>query len=379
MYVELNGVKVAYDGDMADITQEQWHQWDIDLALFGVNLANVTTISIGFDRGASPASGLVFFDDIRLYPSRCVLSKRSADFAAFDYAPESTGGDCVINYKELDVMAANWLVSDYNASGDGTLMNFPSDDSQWVTGQISGALNFDGDDYVNIDDYKGINADRTDPDNPVQQPFSIACWLKTTGNAALVTWGSSDGTGVGGQYQSFRIDGGTLRAEHGDGNLRGNTVVNDGEWHHCALTVVEGGNLRVPQNVLYVDGVEDTVFSGSDNIYNLTADADISIGRRASHGDRYFTGLIDDVRIYDYALSDTEVANIANETGDPVPGPLLWYKFDETSGDIAKESVGTVIYVPLPEPIVDLYWDGTVDFKDFAELAAWWLDEQLYP
>ncbi|MCP4610899.1 MAG: hypothetical protein GY845_19505, partial [Planctomycetes bacterium] len=50
-------------------------QWDIDLQAFadqGVNLANVNTISLGFGDKNNPqagGSGMVFFDDIRLYPS----------------------------------------------------------------------------------------------------------------------------------------------------------------------------------------------------------------------------------------------------------------------------------------------------------------------
>ncbi|MCH7919656.1 MAG: hypothetical protein IIC50_16930 [Planctomycetes bacterium] len=38
------------------------------------------------------------------------------------------------------------------------------------------------------------------------------------------------------------------------------------------------------------------------------------MGRRSSHGDRYFPGSIDEVRIYDRALSDTEVAWLAGRS-----------------------------------------------------------------
>jgi hypothetical protein len=72
MYVKLNGSKVVYDGDAADITQAWWHPWNIDLALFGVDLQNVTKLSIGFDdeTGTTPGgSGKVLFDNIRLYRS----------------------------------------------------------------------------------------------------------------------------------------------------------------------------------------------------------------------------------------------------------------------------------------------------------------------
>ncbi|MFH1881517.1 MAG: discoidin domain-containing protein [Planctomycetota bacterium] len=70
MYVKLNGSKVVYDGDAADIKRASWQEWNIDLASFGVDLANVTTIAIGFGDEANPAaggSGMVYFDDIRLY------------------------------------------------------------------------------------------------------------------------------------------------------------------------------------------------------------------------------------------------------------------------------------------------------------------------
>jgi hypothetical protein len=70
MYVKLNGSKVVFDGDAADITRPQWKQWTIDLASSGVNLQNVTSFSIGFGNDTNPTpggSGMVLFDDIRLY------------------------------------------------------------------------------------------------------------------------------------------------------------------------------------------------------------------------------------------------------------------------------------------------------------------------
>ncbi|GAG13486.1 unnamed protein product, partial [marine sediment metagenome] len=73
MYVALNGSAVVYH-DNPDAAQiNTWTEWTIDLQAFadqGVNLANVNTISIGFGdkNNLQPGgSGLVFFDDIRLY------------------------------------------------------------------------------------------------------------------------------------------------------------------------------------------------------------------------------------------------------------------------------------------------------------------------
>jgi hypothetical protein len=65
MYVEVNGVKRIFSGDIA---AEEWQQFTIDLPSLGINLNNVSTLTIGFERkGASGGAGIVFIDDIRLY------------------------------------------------------------------------------------------------------------------------------------------------------------------------------------------------------------------------------------------------------------------------------------------------------------------------
>jgi len=80
------------------------------------------------------------------------------------------------------------------------------------------------------------------------------------------------------------------------------------------LVVLEGANLRVPNATLYVDGRVDGVNAGADDLYNLTPGEDVSIGRRATSNDRFFPGSIDEVRIFDRALSAPEVAGLAGRT-----------------------------------------------------------------
>jgi len=73
MYIALNGNAVVYHDNPDAALIDTWTEWKIDLQEFaakGVNLANVNTITIGFgDKNNIKAggSGLVFFDDIRLY------------------------------------------------------------------------------------------------------------------------------------------------------------------------------------------------------------------------------------------------------------------------------------------------------------------------
>ena len=65
LYAKVNGSKVVYGGDAADIAKQQWTQWSIDLASLGVDLQNITKLSIGI--GDISASGTLYVDDIRLY------------------------------------------------------------------------------------------------------------------------------------------------------------------------------------------------------------------------------------------------------------------------------------------------------------------------
>ncbi len=74
LYVALNGSAVVANEDLNAALVTDWTQWDIPLQAFadqGVNLANVSSISIGLGNKANPAagggSGVVYIDDIRLY------------------------------------------------------------------------------------------------------------------------------------------------------------------------------------------------------------------------------------------------------------------------------------------------------------------------
>ena len=74
MYVALNGTAAVYH-DYSDATRiTEWTEWVIPLQVFsdhGVNLVDVNTITIGFRAMNTPApggQGLMYFDDVRLYP-----------------------------------------------------------------------------------------------------------------------------------------------------------------------------------------------------------------------------------------------------------------------------------------------------------------------
>ncbi len=74
LYVKINGTKVAYDGPAINLARPSWQLWSIDLSQVG-NVSNVRSLTIGIE-GAG-AKGVVYIDDVRLYPE--VLDYMSAD------------------------------------------------------------------------------------------------------------------------------------------------------------------------------------------------------------------------------------------------------------------------------------------------------------
>jgi hypothetical protein len=73
MYVALNDSAVVTNDNPDAAQATAWTQWNIDLTRFadqGMNLVNVTSITLGLGNRSNPVaggSGMMYFDDIRLY------------------------------------------------------------------------------------------------------------------------------------------------------------------------------------------------------------------------------------------------------------------------------------------------------------------------
>jgi len=177
----------------------------------------------------------------------------------------------------------------------GTLVG----DAAFRPGLFGQALILDGTgDYVNITGYKGVLG---------TNPFSIALWVNTTGNGTMVNWGTQSG----GQRVDLRLDQGRLRVEHGNGNQQGKTVLNDGQWHHVVLTVAAGASISYPEVIFYLDGKDDGQSTTDADKFDITANVDVTIGRRQTNSDRAIPALIDEARIYDRVLTPAEVQTLA--------------------------------------------------------------------
>ncbi len=150
------------------------------------------------------------------------------------------------------------------------------------------ALKFTGSGDVTLSGYTGINGANS---------RTVACWIKTEwgSTSGLVHWGAS-GTK---SRSSFKYQNtGVIRYEFQGGGINGVTPVNDNAWHHVAYTY-DGTTIR-----LYVDGVEDATLDAIIDT-GVAGETNVNIGSQL--GGSLFQGLIDDVRIYDSALTPEQI------------------------------------------------------------------------
>jgi hypothetical protein len=117
MYLMVNGnpaTKAVYGENPADepsdIQVEEWQEWNVDLTAIadaGADTANIATLSLGFgDRAGNVAGteqeGVVYFDDMVLYSTRCVPEQAQALIYDLD-------DDCDVDMGDVGLQAGNWL------------------------------------------------------------------------------------------------------------------------------------------------------------------------------------------------------------------------------------------------------------------------------
>ena len=185
---------------------------------------------------------------------------------------------------------------DWSGHGnDGTLVNKP----QWAEGQMNGALEFNGSNYVTMNDVA---------DDITSNDITFSGWVKTNDSHGL--WLSSN-TATG-NVALWSIDQGRAAMYDGaDSSYEGysNTVVNDNEWH--MLTYVRSGST----GYIFVDGVQENTHPAA---YSFSATDRWSIAMEWDSGTAsdFLAGTVDDVRIYDMALTADEVKQLMR--GDPL-------------------------------------------------------------
>ncbi|HEU5172936.1 MAG TPA: LamG-like jellyroll fold domain-containing protein, partial [Nitrososphaeraceae archaeon] len=100
---------------------------------------------------------------------------------------------------------------------------------------------------------------------------------------------------------------------------------NDGNWHNVILSN-DGSFLR-----LYVDGVEIAKTSTLGAIPDITGLQSIRIGANSLDLDKFFSGDIDEVILWDRALSSDEIFNFYNYDEIPLNGRIIYLPFSSIS------------------------------------------------
>jgi hypothetical protein len=320
--------KIYVDGSIAGKPASLSVIGDITNATYGWHLGKQRTAYLLYYDG--------FLDDVRFYsyartPEEIKLDYNAGYSARFgplfscDRDPGACMNDGLVGYWNFEE-GEGGLASDKSGNGNnGTLTNGPA----WAGGIVplsggksgGGALQFDGN-----DDYVDCGSDVT----LRPQDLTIEMWVKGPSIAdydGLV--GNAEIDGQNG-YRTAKTNTHYFQGLIGDASsyefISGTTVIDDNVWHHLVFTV-DAFYLRI-----YVDGVEDQTAVARTK--TMTWAHPTIIGNYGDlSGNEYFHGFIDEVKIYNRALSAEEVRYHYNR-GDPV----AYWKLDEGAGSIAYNS-----------------------------------------
>jgi len=281
LYVKINNTKISYDQDPADIANSSWLLWHIDLSSVS-GLDNVTKLSIGVDGAA--AAGVLYLDEIKLYAEAGEL-----------ITPVAPGTENLVAYYPFD-----GDLLDAAGSHHGTIN---SDVPSFVGGVQGQAIEFIGNQDVIV----------AYADDLALNSFTISTWVNISdigGNRGIMgTRYNSDTT------FDLKVDANRLHGDVGSGTAWLNTAVDyytkirEGDWYHIAYVIDEANSAAR----IYLNGaLAETIAINGTPLF-MKPDQELHIGN--SYGTvEYMYGMLDEVSIYNGALSAAEVASLAGRT-----------------------------------------------------------------
>lgn len=267
-----------------------WEFFDDDVTPAPVN--NFTW-KVGTYRGVTETSSRVFYDNIQYGRLKSHITK--------DYLVGYHKNVLALNFDEASGTSA---ADSSNYNNDGVLVNGPL----WKNdGVVGSCLQFDG-----SDDVVKVPVDITDFD--FGNYLTAAGWFKSSD--------AQDGKSIlcMDEYSSnfkFRL---TLVSptqaafvvRHPDDSIESikktlSSSLFDGSWHHIAGVynrwAPDGGRLK-----LYIDGVKVASAVGADKPL-LRGDNYLYVGKLSGS---YFSGKIDEIGLYNYPMTDSEISTLYN-------------------------------------------------------------------
>ncbi len=189
----------------------------------------------------------------------------------------------------------------------------------------------------------------------VYNSFTIEYWVKTTSVGGTGQWFNGIGL-IDGEMSGTVNDFGTTvlsgKLAFGVGNpdttIVSTASINDDQWHHCVAT----RDHVTGEMAIYVDGEMENYLANGPAGTRKAAN-DLRIGKKR-FGTGYLNGAIDAVRMYNFPMSEIEVAD-------------LYYEY-----------TGKKVCIQSDKPENDLNDDCVINIADFAVIAEAWLESGLY-
>lgn len=156
---------------------------------------------------------------------------------------------------------------------------------------------------------------------------TLTGWIKTatTADDGIFGYSPTIGGTAGADLRLLVNAAGKLRFEANVGNFSVSAnSVNDNAWHFVALVIPAGATTAGVS--FYTDGTRSVpASSGGSSVLNTATGGEIFLGTDGNTT-RYFSGLLDDVRIFDRALTDTELDALmaAMAVAPPASGYSGW-------------------------------------------------------
>lgn len=241
------------------------------------------------------------------------------------FASDSYGDmGCIAHWKMNDNKSNTDIVDSTGNDNTGTALQNTEDIT--VTGKINSALAFNGtNDFIAITHDAGLN---------VGDNFSYSFWVKRNGGLGSDRYIIQKGAGPG--AVRYTTTNKIVFDKPGTGNIAvSNRAITDSLWHYIVVT--KNG----AAHAIYIDGVDDTLRpSGNQTLVDNASD--FALGSNSGGTGGFFKGDIDDVRIFNKALTQKEITylynnNVGTENNLPVIYRRFSFEIDITSSSSKSE------------------------------------------
>jgi len=292
-------------------------------------LANDDTFYIGIDGDGTSNDFTGFIDEVKVYRSARTASEVKADFAgtttsrgsAASFGPDQSFlSNGLVGYWKMDETATPSV----DSSGNGNSGTW-NGNTAGTTGKYGNGTTYDG---------TGDNITVSGDSIRTTGNTTISLWVKSTSadtNRGLFYKDNGGGTGGWGMRvmysNSYIYASAVYTAPSVDSLSTDAVVITSGQWNHVTAVWKDGQYIQ-----LFINGVESSKVSTTGTTLR-TSNQNHSIGGRLAS--EYFTGQLDDVRIYNRAFSPAEVSRLYNWGS----GLLGWWKMDEGSADTCSGGV----------------------------------------